>query len=145
RLASGMLALAARHVEPNLRLRHGYDWAIDKRWAGTDMSGRAMMAAAVLAACGKVNAARDLERILDPRRFGTAIGWGLAVRLCCRLGGGSQASLQATSLKVADARLTLKVQSSHRQLISDKVIGDCDMLAQWLGRRSRVELVPSAS
>ncbi len=35
RLAATMLALAAAHVEPNLRARTRYDWAMDKRWLGS--------------------------------------------------------------------------------------------------------------
>ena len=41
RLAATQLALAAAHVEPNLRSRHAYEWAMDKRWVGLDHGGRA--------------------------------------------------------------------------------------------------------
>jgi exopolyphosphatase/guanosine-5'-triphosphate,3'-diphosphate pyrophosphatase len=63
RLAASSLALAAVHVEPNLRARHAYEWAMDKRWVGLDPAGRARIAAALLAACGKLAPPPELERL----------------------------------------------------------------------------------
>ena len=61
RLAAIQLALAAAHVEPNMRARHAYEWAMDKRWVGLDPAGRARIAAALLAACGKIAPPPELE------------------------------------------------------------------------------------
>src|SRR5690606_8509231 len=89
RLATTMLALAGRHIEPAQRAQHVYEWAIEKGWIGLEAGGRARMAAALLAACGKVAPPAALERLADWNQLSAAIGWGLAIRLCRRLSAGS--------------------------------------------------------
>src|SRR5690606_21794181 len=69
RLATTMLALAGRHIEPAQRAHHVYEWAIEKGWIGLEASGRARMAAALLAACGKVAPPAALERLADWNRL----------------------------------------------------------------------------
>jgi exopolyphosphatase/guanosine-5'-triphosphate,3'-diphosphate pyrophosphatase len=74
--------MASAHVEPNWRARHAYEWAMDKRWLGIDPKGRARIAAALLAACGKIAPPPELERLASWEDLSQAVSWGLAIRLC---------------------------------------------------------------
>ena len=144
RLAATMLALASVHVEPNWRARHAYEWAMDKRWLGIDPSGRARIAAALLAACGKVAPPEELERLASWDMLSEAVGWGLAVRLCRRLGAGSRVSLTTSALRREDERLVLQIDPSRAQLVTDPVTNDLRTLAQWLGLDPEVRVSEAA-
>lgn len=133
RLAATMLALAASHIEPNLRAKHAYDWAMDKRWLGLDPEGRARLAAAQLAACGRSLTTPALTRLASETALSEAIGWGLAIRLCRRLGAGTRVSLLSSALTREDGRLVLWFDPARAQLASDIVANDLKALAQWLG------------
>lgn len=132
RLAATQLALAATHVEPNLRSRHAYEWAMDKRWVGLDPAGRARLAAALLAASGKVAPPSELERLASWEQLREAIGWGLAIRLARRLAAGSGASLRASKLMREGDRLVLALSPERAHLASDKILNELKNLAQWL-------------
>jgi exopolyphosphatase/guanosine-5'-triphosphate,3'-diphosphate pyrophosphatase len=106
---------------------------MDKRWLGIDPEGRARIAAALLAAGGKIAPPPELERLASWNDLSQAASWGLAIRLCRRLGAGSQQSLMASSLTRDGDRLILWVAPSHAQLATDPVTGDLKALAQWLG------------
>ena len=133
RLAATMLALAAVHVEPNMRLRHAFEWAMDKRWVGLDPQGRARIAAALLAASGKVAPPPELERLAEWEALREAVGWGLAIRVCRRLSAGSPVSLAASALGREDGKLVLSLEPDRVQLVSDQVTSDLKALGQWLG------------
>ena len=132
RLAATQLALAAIHVEPNLRSRHAYEWAMDKRWVGLGPSGRARLAAALLAASGKVAPPPELERLASWEELQEAIGWGLAIRLARRLAAGSGASLRASRLTREGDKLVLALRPERAHLASDKIFSELKNLAQWL-------------
>jgi exopolyphosphatase/guanosine-5'-triphosphate,3'-diphosphate pyrophosphatase len=140
RLAATMLALAAAHVEPNHRARHAYEWAMDKRWVGLNPQGRARMAAALVAACGKMAPGTELERLAGPELLSDAVAWGLAIRLCRRLGAGSRVSLLTSRLERDGETLTLWMHPSRAQLMSDQVSGDLKTLAEWFGLQPKVEV-----
>lgn len=140
RLAATMLALAAMQVEPNLRARQAYGWAMDKRWIGLDPRGRACIAAALLAASGKNTASPELERLADREGLREAVTWGLAFRLSRRLGAGSRASLMASELRREGDALVLRIDPGRAQLLADQVNGDLKALAQWLGLEPRVRI-----
>ena len=133
RLAATMLALAAARIEPNLRLRHSYEWAMDKRWLGLDPAGRARLAVALLAACGKPQLPPQLLFLASEEALREAAAWGLAIRLCRRLGAGSRVSLLTSKLRREDGRLVLWVDASRAELACGPVEGDLKVLAQWLG------------
>lgn len=133
RLAATMLALAAAHVEPNLRVRHSYDWAMDKRWLGIGPGERARLAAALLASCGRPMVTTELLRLAGEDSLREAIGWGLAIRLCRRMGAGTQVSLLTSKLRREADKLVLWFEPERAQLASDMVLGDLKTLAQWLG------------
>lgn len=145
RLAATMLAMAAAHVEPNLRARHAYEWAMDKRWVGLDPEGRARLAAALLAAGGKIAPPQELERLASWDSLREAVGWGLAFRLCRRIGAGSRVSLLTSELCRKGDRLVLWFDPSRAQLASDQIMGDLKALAQWLGLEPALEIGEKAT
>ena len=144
RLAATSLALAAAQVEPNLRSRHAYEWAMDKRWVGLDPAGRARIAAALLAASGKIAPPPELERLAGWEALREAIGWGLAIRLARRLAAGSEATLRVSRLERTEDRLMLALPAARAHLVSDKVAGDLKTLAQWLALEPEVQVVADA-
>lgn len=133
RLAGTMLALAAMHIEPNLRLRHATDWALDKRWVALDHEGRAIIAATLRGACGKPGLIPPLLALADEATLREAAGWGLAIRLCRRIGAGSRISLLSSSLSRKDGRLVLWIDASRAELATETVLADLRTLAAWLG------------
>lgn len=132
RLAAIMLSFASARLEPNLRRHHAYNWAMDKRWVSIEPRGRAMIAATLSGACGDTKLPSDLDKICEPLGLRQATAWGLAVRLCRRMGAGSRVSLMTTSLTVADGRLILRMDASRAPLVNDAVRRDLKALAQWL-------------
>src|SRR5690606_9381077 len=108
----------------NLRMRQAFEWAMDKRWAGLDFRGRARIAAALLASGGKTARRAELERLASPESLREAAAWGLAFRLCRRIGAGSRASLTATDLRREGDTLVLRFDPSRAQLRSGQVDSD---------------------
>ncbi|TCM18049.1 exopolyphosphatase/guanosine-5'-triphosphate,3'-diphosphate pyrophosphatase [Novosphingobium sp. PhB165] len=133
RQASGLLALAAMRTEPNLRTEEAMTWALRKRWIGLDMHGRAMMAMTVFANSGQTDVHEAFGRLACKEDLDRAIGWGLAVRLCRRLTGCSEAGLSQTSIRIADGALVLTLSEAMRPLYSPGVAKDHKALADWLG------------
>jgi exopolyphosphatase/guanosine-5'-triphosphate,3'-diphosphate pyrophosphatase len=145
RLAATMLALAAARIEPNLRLRQAYEWAMDKRWAGLDFRGRARIAAALLGAGGKTGPRAELESLASPESLREATAWGLAFRLCRRIGAGSRVSLTSTQLRREGDSLVLRFDPSRAQLRCEQVDSDLKALAQWLGLKPEVRIGEKAA
>jgi exopolyphosphatase/guanosine-5'-triphosphate,3'-diphosphate pyrophosphatase len=133
RLAAAMLAKAQIRVEPNMRLKHSFDWAMDKRWIGIDHRGRALIGAALRGACSRPEPTSDLLRLASAEELREAAGWGLAFRLCRRIGAGSRASMLTSRLLREDGKLVLWLDPGRAQLASDHVITDLGKLADWLG------------
>jgi exopolyphosphatase/guanosine-5'-triphosphate,3'-diphosphate pyrophosphatase len=140
RLAATMLALAAIRLEPNLRVCHAIDWALHKRWIGLDVAGRARIAAALTATSGKTGLRAELFGLASEAQLYEAIGWGLALRLCRRIGAGSRLSLTGSTLNREEGRLVLRFERGAEALANDNVAGDLAMLAGWLGLRHAIEL-----
>lgn len=141
RLAATMLALAASRVEPNIRTRHALDWALEKRWVGLDMPGRARIAAALIGACDQPALPAELLSLADETLLREALGWGLAIRLCRRIGGGSRSSLTSSALTVEGDTLVLSFDRAGAALLGDTVRSDLDNLAAWLGLGSEVRVL----
>lgn len=140
RLASTMLALAAVRLEPNIRVGHAVDWALHKRWIGLDVAGRARIAAALTATSGRTGLRAELLGLASEEQLYEAIGWGLAFRLCRRIGGGSRLSLTGSSLNRDGDRLVLRFEPGAEPLLNDNIAGDLAILAGWLGLEHRIEL-----
>jgi exopolyphosphatase/guanosine-5'-triphosphate,3'-diphosphate pyrophosphatase len=150
RLAAIMLAKAQTRLEPNMRLRHSFDWAMDKRWIGIDHRGRALLGAALRGACGRPEPTADLLRLAEDADLRAAASWGLAFRLCRRIGAGSRASMLTSRLMREDDRLVLWLDHSRAALATEHVTADLKALAEWLGctpelRIGARELAPAQS
>ena len=144
RLAATMLTTAASRIEPNMRMKHSVDWALEKRWLGLDHTGRAMIAQCLRAACKKPEPAADLLRLASEEQLYRASAWGLANRLCRRIGAGTRVSLMSSALKRDEERLTLRLDADRSHLASDLVESELATLAGWLGLESAIEIVERA-
>lgn len=139
RLAATLLAMAAVRLEPNMRLDHCVDWALHKRWLGLDHKGRALIAAALRASCGKPELASSLLALADDPDLRDAAAWGLAIRLCRRFAAGSQVSLMTSRLAREGDEIVLSIDPSRAQMLSDNVESDLKNLAEWLGLGWRID------
>jgi exopolyphosphatase/guanosine-5'-triphosphate,3'-diphosphate pyrophosphatase len=132
RLAATMLALASMQVEPNLRVRVGVEWALHKRWIAIGPESRAMLAAAICANGNHLDLPSELAALAGQDKLDQAIGWGLAIRMCRRLGGQSRQSLQSSRLLREGGALVLELQPSHAPLFGVPNEKDLAALAGWL-------------
>ncbi|UIP06219.1 Ppx/GppA family phosphatase [Erythrobacter sp. SDW2] len=133
RLAATMLALATMQVEPNLRMRVGVEWALHKRWIALAPGGRAMLAAAICANGNHLDLPGEVTALASKADLDRAVGWGLAIRLCRRLGAQSRQSLQRTKLVREGKSLVLTLGASHAALYGLPNEKDLKLLADWLG------------
>ncbi len=133
RLAATLLAKAQVHLEPNMRLRHSSDWALDKRWIGVDHRGRGIIAAALRGAAGRPEPTTQLLQLASDADLRVAAGWGMALRLCRRIGAGSRASMLTSRLIRQDDRLVLWLEPDRAPLASDQVAAELESLGRWLG------------
>lgn len=133
------LGLASARLERNLRSAHAADWALRKQWVGLDARGRAMLAAAVAGHGGQTAVPAvlsDLARMADLR---AAAGWGLALRLWRKLGGGTPRALAETELRRTERALVLGYTARGRDLHGESVDKELRNLAAWLGLTAQVE------
>lgn len=138
RLAGTTLALASMRVEPNLRLSHALDWALHKRWIGVGAEGRG-----AVAACLYGNAAEPmpdrLRQIAPAELLDRAYGWGVATRLCRRLGAPSHAYLRDSTLTQEGGELVLRMDPAHAALFGPANARDLRRLGELLGCAFRFE------
>ena len=140
RQAATMLCMAQWRIEPNMRLTHSIDWALDKRWLGLDHRGRAIIAAALRAANGKPEPTPELLALASEADLHEGAAWGLAFRLCRRVGAGSRTSLMSSKLSRDGDVLRLWLEPDHAALISEQVENDLARLAAWLGCEGMIEV-----
>ncbi|WP_336987146.1 Ppx/GppA family phosphatase [Altererythrobacter aquiaggeris] len=141
RLAATMLSVALSRVEPNLRHRTAMEWGLDKRWIGLDPRGRALLASALLGSCGTAVWPKELERLASRDELGGAAAWGLANRLCRRLGAGSRMSLMSSHLSREGKTLTLQIEQGRAALVGENTQKDLAALADFLGLETRIQVV----
>ncbi len=144
RLAATMLSLASMQTEPNLRIGQAIDWALHKRWIALDAQGRAMLAAAVSANGNRSELSRQVTDLLSPELLDDAISWGLAIRLCRRLGALSRRSFQTTKVDIVGSRLVLTLGESHADLFGIPNEKDLRLLADRLKLEPEVIVVSDA-
>ncbi len=141
RLAATMLALASMQVEPNLRTTQAVEWALYKRWLDLSDTERGMLAAAIMANSGQTAMPEAIAALAPEDRLHEAIGWGLAIRLCRRLGGQSRKSLNVSVLAVEGGDLRLYLRSSHAALYGSPTRKDMKLLAEHMGLNPAVEIL----
>ena len=134
RLVAALLALATQHIEPNLRRRHAYDWAMHKRWIGLAPVERAKIAAALLAQTGRSKLPKELDTLADADELAEGVAWGLAIRLLRRLASASLTSLAGTTLEVTDDEVSLTLVNGASALCSPGTEQDLSALATHLDR-----------
>ena len=133
RRAAVWLALASLRAEPNLRLQLAVHWALRKRWIGLSAEERAMLAVVILANSGRTAVPGELARVASPARLRQAVAWGLAVRLCRRMGGGTGAALAGTTLSAGVESLVLTTGGEQAVLVNDAAEKDLRLLGECLG------------
>lgn len=140
RLAATMLALAAQHIEPNLRMEQAMDWALRKRWIGIDDRERAMLAMAAMANTGRTAIPPEYLRLASAADLGEAVTWGLATRLCRRFSGCIAQTLAGSALKRRGGQIILTVDGPLEPLYTESVEKDLRLLASWLEAHPAAEL-----
>lgn len=133
RLAATLLTQAAARIEPNMRLRHSTDWALEKRWVGLDHTGRAMMAQCLCASCGSPKIVPAYLELASEEQLHRASAWGLANRLCRKIGAGTRISLISSALKREGDTLVLRIDPSRKHMMAETVRTELANLADWLG------------
>lgn len=144
RLSATMLALASMQIEPNLRRDIAMDWALHKRWIALDACGRAMMAAAVSANGNRCDVPDPLRELASEEQIEEAICWGLAIRLCRRLGGRSNKTFEVSNLQTASGQLILSIEKSHQALFGIPSEKDMELLADRLGLEPVVRILEAS-
>ena len=139
RLASAQLAAALQRVEPNLRVNHATEWALDKRWIDCSARDRAMMCAALFGSLGKTALPAKLRELTEDDDLREGVTWGLGFRLARRLGAGSRLVLASSKLRLEKDALVLSIDESRKALATGPMTQDLALLAEWLGREPRIE------
>ena len=133
RLAATMLTQAAARIEPNMRLSHATDWALEKRWVGLNHTGRAMMAQCLRASSGAPKLVDAHLRMATEEQLHRASAWGLANRLCRKIGAGTRISLRGSALRREGEMLVLRFDEDRSYMMAETVERELAALAEWLG------------
>lgn len=141
RLVATTLALASMQIEPNLRVPHAIEWALAKRWIGIEAHDRGMLAAAIAANANEYDLPDGVRSLASEEALEQAVCWGLAVRLCRRLGGRSRRSLDNSELRRDGDHLVLSLEESHADLYGASNKKDLRLLADRLDLTWEVEIV----
>lgn len=139
RLVTAMLALASQRLEPNIRRRHAYDWALHKRWIGLSPADRAKLAAALLAQTGRTKLPDELSQLTGKAELSEGVAWGLAIRLLRRLGSASLSSVVGSSLRIEEKRVVLAISPETMSLCGPGTDEDLSALAGHLGLTPAIE------
>lgn len=141
RLAATMIALSAMQIEPNLRIPLAIDWALHKRWLDVDAAERAMMAAAVAGNGNHSSLPKNLNELASEEQLDEAYCWGLAIRLCRRLGARTQQTFRSSRLSVAGSDLLLSIDRQHADMFGYPNEKDMGLLADRLGLSPKTEFL----
>ncbi|MDF1834868.1 MAG: Ppx/GppA family phosphatase [Alteraurantiacibacter sp. bin_em_oilr2.035] len=133
RLAATLLSQAAARIEPNMRISHSTDWALEKRWVGLDHTGRAMIAQCLRASCREPAITEELAVLGSEEQLHRASAWGLAIRLGRKIGAGTRISLKSSALRRQGNTLVLRFEESRAYLMANSVEAELARLADWLG------------
>ena len=140
RLAAAQLAAALQRVEPNLRLNHATEWALDKRWIDCSPRDRTMICAALFGSLGRTDVPGKLRELADDEDLREGLTWGLGFRLARRLGAGSRKALGNSRLRLKEKSLVLYLDESRAALATWPLTKDLDVLAEWLDREAKIKI-----
>ena len=139
RLASAQLAAALQRVEPNLRINHATEWALDKRWIDCSARDRAIICAALFGSLGKTGLPTKLHDLANDSDLHEGLTWGLGLRLARRLGAGSRTALSNSKLRVEESALVLSIDESRLALATWPLTRDLEVLAEWIELEPKIE------
>ncbi|WP_247711371.1 Ppx/GppA family phosphatase [Qipengyuania gelatinilytica] len=140
RLAAAQLAAALQRVEPNLRVNHATEWALDKRWIDCSARDRAMICAALFGSLGRTALPAKLRKIASDDDLREGVTWGLGFRLARRLGAGARVALSNSKLRLKKKSLVLYIDESRAALAVWPLTRELEMLADWLGKEAKVKV-----
>ncbi|MFQ3595694.1 MAG: Ppx/GppA family phosphatase [Sphingomonadaceae bacterium] len=135
RHAAALLADVGWRAHPDMRAERGLDIALHGNWVGIDAEGRALLAAALWVLNGggwPTPALAFLERLAPGALLERARLWGLAIRLAQRLGGGTVAGLDGTSVATDGGALVLSLPARAQPLYGEAVSRRHRLLADAL-------------
>ena len=104
-----------------------------------------MLAVAICANGNNLELPAEVTTLTAKANLDQAIGWGLAIRLCRRLGARSRESLQRARLQREDGSLVLTLEESHAPLYGLSQEKDMGLLADWLNLTPEVRIVERLS
>lgn len=139
RLAAAQLALALQRVEPNMRVNHATEWALDKRWIDCDARDRAMICAALFGSLGRTEVPDKLRVLASDDDLREGVTWGLGFRLARRLGAGARTALASSRLRLKKKSLVLYLDNSRAALATWPLTKDFEILAEWLDRKPKIK------
>ncbi|WFL78140.1 Ppx/GppA family phosphatase [Altererythrobacter arenosus] len=140
RLAAAQLANALQRVEPNLRINHATEWALDKRWINCDARDRAMICAALFGSLGRTALPDSFRRLAEDDDLRRGIAWGLGIRLARRMSAGARESIAMSSLSRKKNKLVLTLEPSRAALAHYPLTFDLEVLANWLDLKPEIKI-----
>ena len=128
---------------PDFRALGAEDIALHGNWTGAAPADRAAIALALYVAMGgSGDGLAALPRLAPPALLRHARGWGQAIRLAQRIGGGAPGPLNATSLALAEGTLELRLPVELAPLADTAVERRIRRLAEAIGARGYRVLAP---
>ena len=139
RLAACLMSDFAWNAHPDFRAERAVDLALHGNWVGIDAHGRAVLGRTLCAAFGGDKAFDPkVAALLDSREEERCAAWGKAIRLAQRLSGGTEASLNRTSIMLEDGKVILNVPQRYATLVGETVEQRLKQLAKALGRNAEI-------
>lgn len=140
RRAACLLGDVGWHANPTFRAERGLETALHGNWVGVDGRGRAMIGQALHTSFGGgAGLLQPLLPLAGQAELETAVRWGLAMRLGQRLSGGTAPALAASTLRLTEREICLKLAARHRPLYGEVVERRHRQLASAFGRKTATE------
>ena len=128
---------------PDFRALGAEDLALHGNWTGAAPSDRAAIALALYVAMGGPgNGLAALPRLAPQALLRHARGWGQAIRLAQRIGGGAPGPLAASSLALSEGTLELRLPVDLAPLVDTAVQRRTKRLAEAVGANGYRILAP---
>ena len=128
---------------PDFRALGAEELALHGNWTGASPSDRAAIALALYVAMGgSGDGLAALPRLAPPALLRHARGWGQAIRLAQRIGGGAPGPLAASGLTLVDGTLELRLPVDLAPLVDTAVERRTKRLAEAIGAKGFRILAP---
>jgi exopolyphosphatase/guanosine-5'-triphosphate,3'-diphosphate pyrophosphatase len=131
RHAACLLADVGWRANPEFRAERGVEIALHGNWVGITAEERAVLAQTLHANFGGgLSHATGLDALASGDLLRRASQWGLAIRLCQRLSGGSEAPLGGSRLAIAGGTVVMRLEPAFACLAGEAVNRRLRQLAQ---------------